>query len=81
MAHDQREAANKGWLGKPVAEAAPEAKTVGGDVVTFRNVAKSFTWKFEVPNHGRVELKAIAPADFDAPAVSVYVSRAESERS
>lgn len=93
MAQDnQREAANKGWLGKPVAEAAPEAKTVDvtkikalnvdcGDVVTFRNGAKSFTWKFEVPNHGRVDLKAIAPTDFNVPAVSVYVSRAESERS
>jgi hypothetical protein len=93
MAHDnKREAASKGWLGKPVAEASTAAKTVDvtkvkafnvdcGDVVTFRNGAKSFTWKFEVPNHGRVDLKAIAPADFNAPAVFIYVSRAESERS
>ncbi|MFG6432864.1 CzcE family metal-binding protein [Roseateles sp. LYH14W] len=92
MAHDnKREAASKGWLGKPVAEATTAGKTVDvtkikalnvdcGDVVTFRSGAKSFTWKFEVPNHGRVDLKAIAPADFNAPDLIVYVSRAESER-
>jgi len=93
MAYDnKREAASKGWLGKPVAEATTAAKTVDVtkvttspqstlSAVTFRNGAKSFTWKFEVPNHGRVDLKAIAPADFDAPAAFIYVSRAESERS
>ncbi len=93
MAQDtKREAASKGWLGKPVAEASTAARTVDvtkikalnvdcGDVVTFRNGAKSFSWKFEVPNHGRVDLKAIAPADFNAPNMIVYVSRAESERS
>ncbi|MFG6458613.1 CzcE family metal-binding protein [Pelomonas nitida] len=93
MAHDnKREAASAGWLGKPIAEATSATKAVDvtkikslnvdcGDVVTFRNGAKSFTWKFEVPNHGRVDLKAIAPADFNAPTMIVYVSRAESERS
>lgn len=93
MAQDnKREAASKGWLGKPVAEATTAARSVDvtkvkalnvdcGDVVTFRNGARSFTWKFEVPNHGRVDLKAIAPADFNAPAMIVYVSRGEGERS
>jgi len=92
MANDnQRVPASNGWLGKPVAEATTAAKTVDvtkidalnvdcGDVVTFRNGAKSFSWKFEVPNHGRVDLSAIAPADFNAPNINVYVARAESER-
>lgn len=91
LAHDNKTQASGGAFGQPVAEAPASAKVVDvtnantlnvyrGDVVTFRNGASAFTWKFDPKNHGRVALKTIAPADFKAPDVMIYVARSESER-
>lgn len=90
-APDAKPSVDRSWLGKPIA-AAVGAKTIDvtkvktinidcGEVVTFRNGEKTFTWKFDVVGHRNVDLKSIAPADFNAPDVRVYVSRNDSERS
>lgn len=51
-----------------------------GDVVTFRNGDKAFTWKFDVIGHRTVDLQTIAPAGFTSKPLMVYVERNESER-
>ena len=51
-----------------------------GDVVTFRNGAKTFTWKFDVVSHRMVDLQKIAPAGFTSKPLLVYVERNEYER-
>lgn len=51
-----------------------------GDTVTFVNGAKKFSWKFDTTSHGAVPLAKIAPADFGAVALTVHVSRNDSER-
>ena len=51
-----------------------------GDVVTFRNGDQSFSWKFDVISHRMVNLKTIAPADFKAPDLRVYVAPNDQER-
>jgi hypothetical protein len=53
---------------------------VCGDVVTFRNGAKTFTWKFDVISHRTVDLQKIAPAGFTSKPLLVYVERNEYER-
>lgn len=90
-AKDAQQSVDRSWLGKPIA-AAVGTKTIDvtkvkainldcGDVVTFRNGEKTFTWKFDVVGHRSVDLKSIAPAEFNAPDVRVYISRNDSERS
>lgn len=50
-----------------------------GDVVTFVNGDKQFTWKFDSTRHSGVPLASIAPADFGATGEIVYVDRNETE--
>ncbi len=52
-----------------------------GEVVTFKNGDKSFSWKFESAGHRAVDLQAIAPAGFVDKSLRIYVSRSEAERS
>ncbi|MFZ5520662.1 MAG: CzcE family metal-binding protein [Pseudomonadota bacterium] len=50
-----------------------------GDVVTFKNGDRTFSWRFEVANHAAFDLQAIAPQGFLDKAVKVYVSRNDQE--
>jgi hypothetical protein len=52
-----------------------------GDVVTFQNGSKTFSWKFDTMRHSAVDLQKIAPAGFFAKTFKVYVSRNEGETS
>ncbi len=45
-----------------------------GDVVTFRNEDKSFTWKFDTLGTQTFPLAQIAPKDFGTGHVQVYVA-------
>ena len=59
---------------------APKSLNINcGDVISFRDGDKTFTWKFDVVGHQAVKLAAIAPAGFNAQAFTVYVSRNDSE--
>lgn len=51
-----------------------------GDVVTFKNAGKSFTWKFSSAGHRAVDMRVIAPSGFSDKALMVYISPAEHER-
>ncbi|MBY0234039.1 MAG: CzcE family metal-binding protein [Burkholderiaceae bacterium] len=51
-----------------------------GEIITFVNGGKSFSWKFDVVNHSAVDIRKIAPADFTDKALIVYVERNEFER-
>jgi hypothetical protein len=51
-----------------------------GDTVTFRNGDKSFTWRFDFVNHGRVDARKVAPVGFLAGPLMVYVRPNEYER-
>lgn len=51
-----------------------------GEVVTFQNGGKSFSWKFDSADHRAVDVRAIAPAGFANKPLMVYVSKNESER-
>lgn len=51
-----------------------------GEVVTFQNGGKTFSWKFDSAGHRAVDLRAIAPAGFTDKSLMVYVSRNEAER-
>jgi hypothetical protein len=62
-------------------KATEHLNIVCGDMITFRNGDKSFSWKFDVVNHRAVNLQAIAPADFGAKSLMIYVDRNEMERS
>lgn len=50
-----------------------------GDIVTFQNGDKRFSWKFEAVNHGVVDLQDVAPAGFSDQPLRIYVSRNEYE--
>lgn len=76
--------------GKPMST-APAAKVVDvataqklnvecGEVVTFRNGDKSFSWKFDVAGHRPVNLQAIAPSGFGNAPLMVYVAKNSLER-
>lgn len=52
-----------------------------GEVVTFRNGEKTFSWKFDVISHRTVNLQTIAPAGFSDKALMIYVEKNELERS
>lgn len=76
--------------GKPTAS-APAAKVVDvataknlrvecGEVVTFRNGDKTFSWKFDVAGHRAVDLQAIAPTGFGSAPLTVYVGKNSLER-
>lgn len=55
---------------------APKAMNVNcGDVISFRDGDKTFTWKFDVVGHQAVNLAAIAPTGFNSQALKIYVSR------
>lgn len=61
---------------------APKSLNINcGDVISFRDGDKTFTWKFDVVGHQAVKLAAIAPAGFNAQALRVHVSRNDSEGS
>lgn len=51
-----------------------------GQVVEFRDGAKTFTWKFDTVQHRAVNLAKIAPADFAGKKFTVYVDRNDAER-
>ncbi len=51
-----------------------------GDTVTFKNGEKTFTWRFDSVNHGRVDARKVAPAGFMAEPLMVYVRPSEYER-
>ena len=51
-----------------------------GDVVTFVNAGKQFTWKFDVASHRSVNLSKVAPADFGGNGLMVYVEANDLER-
>ena len=57
------------------------ANVICGDIVTFRNGAKTFTWKFDVVSHRMVDLQKIAPAGFTSKPLLVYVTPNAYERS
>lgn len=50
-----------------------------GDVVTFQNGSKTFSWKFDTTRHSAVDLQKIVPAGFTDKNVKIYVSRNEGE--
>ena len=52
-----------------------------GQIVEFRDGAKTFTWKFDSAQHRAVNLPVIAPEGFANANFTVYVSRNESEGS
>jgi hypothetical protein len=58
----------------------PSANVICGDVVTFRNGAKTFTWKFDGVSHRTVDLQKIAPAGFTSKPLLVYVEPNAYER-
>ena len=47
---------------------------IRGTVVTIQNGDKSFTWKYDTLGTPKIELAKIAPKDFGAGNVMVYVS-------
>lgn len=51
-----------------------------GDVVSFRNGDKTFTWKFEPVNHSAVKLSKVAPDGFASKDFTVWVRGNESEK-
>lgn len=51
-----------------------------GDVVTFVDGDKRFSWKFAVVGHRAVDLQSIAPSGFGAGNLKVYVAPNEAER-
>ncbi|MEL4177974.1 CzcE family metal-binding protein [Roseateles sp. PN1] len=61
---------------------APKSLNVNcGDVISFRDGDKTFTWKFDVIGHQSVNLAAIAPAGFSTQSLKIHVSRNEGEGS
>jgi hypothetical protein len=52
-----------------------------GQIVEFRDGAKTFTWKFDSAQHRAVNLAVIAPEGFANKNFTVHVSRNESEGS
>ncbi len=80
----------RSWFGVPVssdqARLVVDVRTTEfinikcGDVVTFQNGSASFTWRFDVLNHGRVDARKVAPNGFMSGALMVYVRPNDYER-
>ncbi len=51
-----------------------------GETVTFRNGDKTFTWRFDLVNHGQVDARKVAPAGFMTEPLMVFVRPNEYER-
>ena len=51
-----------------------------GETITFRNGDKSFSWRFDVVNHGTVDAQKVAPAGFMTEPLMVYVRPNDYER-
>lgn len=52
-----------------------------GEIVTFQNGGKQFSWKFDTISHRTVDVQDIAPKDFGGKPLEVYVHPNEFERS
>lgn len=65
-----------------LSKAPPKSLNINcGDVISFRDGDKTFTWKFDVVGHQAIKLAAIAPAGFNAQALTIHVSRNDGEGS
>jgi hypothetical protein len=53
---------------------------VCGETVTFRNGDKTFSWRFDTVNHGKVDARKVAPAGFMTEPLMVYVRANDYER-
>lgn len=84
-------ATSRGLVGSPVQERLAGSRIVDvttarsvnvncGEIVTFRNEGRTFSWKFDVANHGAINLRDIAPAGFAQKPIYIYVSGTENER-